>query len=88
MPLRIDLPAFLLDIEAVMDVDQTIAEIEWLESIFAVQDTRPLSPGDLAAANHRHDDRLAHSAWFRIWQRYGVCCGTESPVLRLPGTGN
>jgi hypothetical protein len=44
-----------------MDADHTIAEIEWLERIFAVPDTRPLSASDLAAANRRHDETLAHS---------------------------
>jgi hypothetical protein len=34
-----------------MDTEQTIAEIEWLEHVFAVRDTRPLSPSDLSAAN-------------------------------------
>jgi len=57
-----------------MDTEQTIAEIERLERIFAVPDTRLLSAGDLSAANRRHDDMLAHSPWFRLWQRYGVCC--------------
>lgn len=66
-----------------MDGDHTIAEIEWLERVFAVPDTRPLSSSDLAAANRRHDEMLAHSPWFRIWQRYGVCCRAESPTLRL-----
>jgi hypothetical protein len=69
-----------------MDAEQTIAEIERLERIFVVPDTRPLSAGDLAAANRRHDDMLAQSPWFRLWQRYGVCCRTESPVLRLGET--
>jgi len=68
-----------------MDAEQTIAEIECLERIFAVPDTRPLSPSDLSAANRRHDEMLARSPWFRLWQRYGVCCRLESPVLRLPG---
>jgi len=68
-----------------MDTEQTIAEIEWLERIFAVRDTRPLSANDLAAANRRHDSMLAHSPWFRIWQRYGVCCRPESPVIQLGG---
>ena len=40
-----------------MDAEQRIAEIEWLERIFAVPDARPLSPSDLAAANRRHDER-------------------------------
>ena len=66
-----------------MDAEQSIAEIEWLERILAVPDTRPLSASDLSAANRRHDDALAHSPWFRLWQRYGVCCRSESPVLRL-----
>lgn len=67
----------------IVDAEQTIAEIEWLEHIFAVPDTRTLSPSDLAAANRRHDEMLAHSPWFRLWQRYGVCCRPEPPQLRL-----
>jgi hypothetical protein len=34
-----------------MDTEQTIAEIEWLERIFAAPDMRPLSASDLSAAN-------------------------------------
>jgi hypothetical protein len=71
-----------------MDANQTIAEIECLERIFAVPDTRPLSASDLAAANRRHDEMLAHSPWFKLWQRYGVCCRPESPVLRLGESEN
>jgi hypothetical protein len=68
-----------------MDAEQTIAEIERLERIFAVPDTRPLSASDLAAANRRHDEQQACRAWFRLWQRYGVCCRPESLALRLDG---
>jgi hypothetical protein len=57
-----------------MDAEQTIAEIELLESIFAVPDSRPLTPSDVAAANREHDANHAHSPWFRLWQSYGVCC--------------
>ena len=46
-----------------MDTEQTITEIEWLERVFAVPDTRPLSASDLSAANRRHDEMLAHSPW-------------------------
>lgn len=66
-----------------MDAEQTIAEIERLERIFAVPDTRPLGASDIAAANRRHDQKLAHSPWFRLWQHYGICSRTESPILRL-----
>jgi len=66
-----------------MDTEQTIAEIERLERIFAAPDNRPLSPSDLSAANRKHDEMLAHSPWFRLWQRYGICCRAESPALRL-----
>lgn len=55
-----------------MDVERTIAEIEWLERIFATPDSRPPSPSDLTAANQRHDERHAQSPWFRLWQRYGI----------------
>jgi hypothetical protein len=39
-----------------MNIDRTIAEIEYLERVFAVPDTRPMSLSDLAAANRRHDE--------------------------------
>jgi len=57
-----------------MDAEQTIAEIEWLERIFAAPDNRPLNQSDLSAANRRHDEMNAQSPWFRLWQRYSICC--------------
>lgn len=66
-----------------MEPEQTISEIEWLERIFAVPDTRPLSTRDVVAANERHDKNLAHSPWFKLWQHYGICCRQESPRLQL-----
>jgi hypothetical protein len=57
-----------------MDAERTIADIESLERIYAVPDTRPMSANDLWAMNRRHDEMLAHSPWFRLWQSYGVCC--------------
>jgi hypothetical protein len=67
-----------------MDLEQTIAEIEQLERIYVVPDTRPLTPTDISAANRRHDERLAQSPWFKLWQQYGICCRSKSPALRLP----
>jgi hypothetical protein len=66
-----------------MDIEQTIADIERLERLFEVSDTRPLTVSDIAAANRRHDQMLANSPWFKLWQRYGVCCRGEAPVSRL-----
>lgn len=66
-----------------MDIERTISEIESLEEMFELPDIRPLSPADVLAANQRHDKKQANSPWFRLWQRYGVCCRSESPVLRL-----
>jgi hypothetical protein len=70
-----------------MDAEHTIAEIERLERMFTLADARPLSASDLSAANRRHDEQLASSPWFRLWQRYGVCCRSESPQLRLGEIG-
>ena len=67
-----------------MDAEETIAEIESLERIYALRDRRPLTSNDLAAANRRHDERHAHSPWFRLWQRYGICCRNQAPVSHLP----
>jgi hypothetical protein len=55
-----------------MDAEQTIAEIQSLERIFALPDTRPLRLADREAANRRHDEVYAQNPWFRLWQRYGV----------------
>ena len=57
-----------------MDAERIIADIGSLERIFTLPDSRPLTPSDLSAANHQHDQKLAHSPWFRLWQAYGVCC--------------
>jgi hypothetical protein len=67
-----------------MDPARIKLEIEWLERLFAAPDRRPLTENDLSAANRRHDQMQANSPWFRLWQRYGICCRSESPALRLP----
>jgi hypothetical protein len=56
-----------------MDAEKTISEIEWLERIFALQDTRGFGASDREAANRRHDETLASNPWFKLWQRYGIC---------------
>jgi hypothetical protein len=59
-----------------MDAEKTIAEIEWLERMLALPDTRELRLADREAANRQHDEMLAGNPWFRLWQRYGVCTRT------------
>ena len=66
-----------------MDVERIIDEIEQLQEMFEAPDIRPFSASNISAANRRHDDMLAHSPWFRLWQRYGVCCRPEASELRL-----
>ncbi len=55
-----------------MNVDRTIAEIEWLENLWSLPDPRPLQSTDLYVVNQRHDETYANNPWFRLWQRYGV----------------
>ena len=55
-----------------MNLDRTIAEIESLERLHSLPDTRPLQLSDRYAANQRHDEMYAHNPWFRLWKRYGV----------------
>ena len=57
-----------------MDVERIIDDIEQIEEMFEAPDTRPFSASDISAANRRHDETMAHSPWFRLWQQYGVCC--------------
>jgi hypothetical protein len=66
-----------------MDAERTIAEIESLERIFALPDSRPLTSSDLSAANRKHDEMNAKSPWFRLWQAYGICCRPEPPNSSL-----
>ena len=66
-----------------MDPERTIADIELLEQIYALPDTRPLQAGDVSAANRRHDEKLAHSPWFRLWQDFGVCCRPQPSTNQL-----
>ena len=67
-----------------MDVERIIGDIEQLQEMFEAPDIRPLSASDISAANRKHDEMLAQSPWFRLWQRYGACCRPESPVIQ-PG---
>jgi hypothetical protein len=67
-----------------MDVERIINDIEQLQEMFEAPDIRPLSASDISAANRRHDQALAHSPWFQLWQHFGVCCRPEAPVLQLP----
>lgn len=66
-----------------MDVERIIDEIQQLNEMFEAPDIRPLSVRDISAANRRHDERLAQSPWFRLWQDFGVCCRAGSSVFRL-----
>lgn len=67
-----------------MDVERIIDEIQQLEEMFEAADARPFTASDISAANRRHDEALANSPWFKLWQHYGICCRTEAPGLQLP----
>jgi hypothetical protein len=56
-------------IEIAMDAEKTIAEIELLERIHALPDTRPFSAADREAANRMHDERHGANPRFRVWQQ-------------------
>ncbi|HWR36052.1 MAG TPA: hypothetical protein VN622_09310 [Clostridia bacterium] len=55
-----------------MDVEKTIADVELLEHLYTLPDTRPLRLADREAANQKHDEMLADNPWFRLWKRYGI----------------
>ena len=69
-----------------MDVERIIDEIE--QEMFEAPDIRPLSASDISTAKRRHDETLAHSPWFRLWQHFGVCCRPESPAIELTESGS
>jgi len=52
-----------------MDIERIIDEIEQLEEMFESPDIRPFREATSLAANRRHDEALASSPWFRLWQR-------------------
>ena len=67
-----------------MDIERIIEDIQQLEEMFEAPDIRPFSASDISAANRRHDEMLANSPWFKLWQHYGLCCRSEAPVIQLP----
>ncbi len=67
-----------------MDVQKTITDIELLERIVALPDTRPMTPSDLSAANRTHDEKNANSPWFKLWRDFGICCRSESGRPSVP----
>lgn len=69
-----------------MDVERIIHEIEQLQEMFEAPDIRPLNASDISAANRRHDEMLAHSPWFRLWQHFGICCRPAPAEHRLGET--
>jgi hypothetical protein len=69
-----------------MDVERIIDEIQQIEEMFETPDVRPFTESDISAANRRHDEKLAHSPWFRLWQHFGVCCRSEAPTFQLSKT--
>jgi hypothetical protein len=79
-------PALVSYTASEMNIERIIDDIQQLEEMFEAPDIRPLSASDISAANRRHDQALAGSPWFRLWQSYGVCCRPETPVFQLPGT--
>ena len=66
-----------------MEVERIIDDIEQLQKMFEAPDIRPLSLTDISAANRRHDQMLAHSPWFRLWQHFGVCCRSQPAEFRI-----
>ena len=67
-----------------MDIERVIDDIQQLEEMFDAPDIRPFSASDISAANRRHDEALACSPWFRLWQHLGMCCRPEAPVIHSP----
>ncbi|HZR64879.1 MAG TPA: hypothetical protein VFA85_07010 [Terriglobales bacterium] len=67
-----------------MDIERIIDDIQQLEELFEAPDIRPFSASDISAANRRHDETLAHSPWFHLFQDFGVCCRPEAPVIHRP----
>jgi hypothetical protein len=61
-----------------MDVERIIDDIQQLEEMFEAPDIRPLSASAISAANRTHDEMLAHSPWFRLWQHFGVAAEVKS----------
>jgi hypothetical protein len=75
-----------------MDAEQTIAEIECLERIFAEPDTRPLSPSDLALLIEDTTECWRIALGFASGSSTGFAAALKlkadfgfSPECRLPG---
>ena len=67
-----------------MDVEKTIADIEILEQIHSLPDTRPITLSDREVANRMHDEIYANNPWFKLWRNFGVSSRSDPPSLNLP----
>jgi hypothetical protein len=65
-----------------MNLEKAIAEIEWLERLYLLLDTRPLQLSDRCAANLRHDEMNANNPVLRKAQ-HGVLAGSLRRFLLL-----
>jgi hypothetical protein len=52
-----------------MDGEKTIIEIELLERMYALADSRPLQMTDRKAANQKHDEKHDESHANNLWSR-------------------
>jgi hypothetical protein len=68
-----------------MDVERIVEEIQQLQEMFEAPDVRPLSASAISVANRRHDEMLAQSPWFRLWQQSGLL-PLVSAILHSRGT--
>jgi hypothetical protein len=55
-----------------MNLENNIAEIEWLERLYSLPDTRSPQLDDFRTANQSHDETYAKNPWFKLWKRYGL----------------
>jgi hypothetical protein len=50
-----------------MNVEKTIADIEFLESLYALPDERPIPTSDWKAASPKRDELFGRNLWLSLW---------------------
>src|ERR1700687_2230926 len=74
IPSRLTVAVLMLDMETEWTLNALLTRLSSYRKCSKAPDIRPLSANDISAANRRHAESNSHSPWFRLWQRYGVCC--------------
>jgi hypothetical protein len=83
-PLRLTIATLMLDIETEWTLNASLTTSSSYRKCSKRRTLDHSAQSDISAANRRHDEMLAHSPWFRLWQNVAAAdlIGLSAHALR------